>query len=173
MPSYTDAQLLCAYADVEDVVSVNGLVGALDDMRTGEPASVRKANLLERGSSRVRFYLSARYSDSVLQASVWVKWCAATICAYLAMMRKGMTPPPGFAMEYNEYMLQLKQIQDGAAPLPDGAPERITSMPTLSNVTVDGRYNVSKIRVETLTSVDYGQRDTVPKAAPYGPEWFQ
>lgn len=164
VPTYSADKLLCGRDEVNHVLSENGFNDALDDARIGEPKAFDVNAIFERGTADIRLRLSARYDDATLKASVWVKWAAAILCAYKVCMRKGLTPPPGFALEVDQLLKDLLAIQTGSIALPDGAPERITAMPTMSNVGINSRYNNAKIRVDTVTSPSYGARDVQPRA---------
>lgn len=141
--------------ELEHIWSEFGVDVRLDDDDDGVAQSGLVAAVLEEATVKVNYHLLARYSVATLAASAWVKWAAANIAACLLARRRGNPIPEAMQADCDEYLDALKEIKAGSTDLPADAglasPE-FDSMPSVSNLTVDGRYRRRKVRRVASTS---------------------
>jgi hypothetical protein len=142
----------CDQGDVEAVLSYDGVHASLDDDAAGLQLSAEEQERLTTkavgwATGRVNFYLLGRYPAADLAQSWTVNWWAAVLAAYFLRGRRG-NPPPGSVKEwYEESVEDMKAVQAGVLNLPDTG-LRNSGWPAWSNVRVDHRYLVRKLRVE-------------------------
>ncbi len=141
----------CLQAQVEVILSEEGVRNYLDDDRQGEAIASYVTDCIEMATAEIMMYCSARYSRETLQQSVWVKWTAATMTAYFITRRKGFESPASLVARYTSLIDTLKLIQQGGMSIPELA-ERNESAPAMSNVTIDSRFQTAKTRVERTIS---------------------
>lgn len=137
-------------ADVEALLSPDGVVGRVDDNATGTPTGTQTgyvASAINWATARVNQYCLGRY-DAIDLAQSWVvnEWCII-LAAYWLSCRRGNPAPGSFSDLYKEAMDDLKEIRSGAAQLPEIG-LRTAGWPAWSNVRVDSLYSLRKVRVE-------------------------
>ena len=145
----------CTSDDIETILSEFGLSVRLDDDENGCPDTGMATACIERGAVQINHYLLARYSVADCVSSGWVKWVNAIFAAREACARRMMPPPESLVAQCNEFMEELRFIRAGTHPLMgDDGPlaTRFDGLPTVSNMVVDGRYAVQKIRRKPQTS---------------------
>lgn len=149
---------LCTQANVEAILSQYGVEASLEDNADGMiDATVDGAasDFLEKASADVCFYLFQRYEIAAITASAWAKWTAAIFCARDMMTRRGNPCPDSLQREYDKREELLKAIALGTFSLPGDtglANPQFDESPTVSNMTVDGRYHRRKVRRVPTTS---------------------
>ena len=91
-------------------------------------------------------YLTQKYDiDLITSANEWVKWSTALVASVALLRRKGGAVPPGLQEAYEELREFLKGIQSGSLVAPGLT---LITQPgiSVSNVTMDDRYNRAKVR---------------------------
>lgn len=141
----------CSQDDVEEVLSEAGVLLRTDDDPEGVEDASKVTAVIEAASSRIDMFLLRRYSASSLQSSIWVKWCCAYLSACLLSKRRGNPCPESIGFECQQYVDWLKEIRDGLMDLPGVAPSSDV-LPSVSNFTVDARFNRAKVRRVQSTS---------------------
>jgi len=116
-------------------------------------------------TARVMSYASQRYNTSDLVNSWTVnQWATVIACRWLAK-RLFQAAPAGIESDYEEAMEELKAVKAGKLNI-DDVPTRTASWPSFSNVTLDDRFNIRKVRVEPVIS------DNVPTQYPQSVDWL-
>lgn len=143
--------LYCTRADVEAILSQEGVELRLDDDGSGQVASTELARLTTQGinyaSSRVNFYCLAKYEASELAKSWLVNEWATIIAARWLCSRRGNSPPESLENLYEQVLEDLKGIRSDEAQIPDIGP-RDAAWPAWSNISFDTRYQLRRLRVE-------------------------
>lgn len=145
----------CTAANIETLLSQFGVDSRADDDLDGSADDGIVDAAIEKASADVNLYLLARYSVADVAASAWVKWVTATFAVAGLSKRRGNPCPESISEQCEQYVEELKRIQDGKQPLiGDSGPvaPRYEDLPTVSNLIVDGRYRRSKIRRIPATS---------------------
>lgn len=160
MPNYCDID------EVENILSEDGVTNRTDDSPESVRADSEVTACIEQATSIINGYLSRRYSFSALATSTWIKWCCAYLSACRLAKRRANACPEPIAAECRQYLDWLKEIRDGVMDVPEIAPE-VDMLPTVSNLTVDGRFTRQKVRRVPSTSTGspptppVTQKDTV------------
>lgn len=140
-------------AEIQRIWSVEGAaVRASDDeygTETPEPEEGVWQDVIAEASDTIVLYVQNHYDSATLTTNAWVRRQAAWIGAYLLSMRRGN--PSVFTARYQEIIANLERIRTGQLQVP-GAVVRSNEAPALSNLIIDDRFRISKIRVVPQTS---------------------
>jgi len=145
------AYVYCVEADVNDLLSQEGVELRLDDDSTGAISTTERQVLTVKGiywaTSRVNLYLVPRYEASQLATSYIVnEWCTRFAARWLCS-RRGNSPPASIEDLYQEAKEEMADVLAGKMQVPDiGA--RSPEWPLWSNIRFDDSYGVRKLRVE-------------------------
>ena len=148
------ALLYCVQADVESLLSSQGVLGRLDDQFTGVVTPTEQnamTNALNYATSKVNYYLQPLYAVTDLATSwlVW-EWAVVIAAAWLAG-RRGNPVPDSLKKNADGCIKDMEDVRKGFQQLPDIG-YRTPGWPAWSNVRVDPRYRLRQIRVETPIS---------------------
>lgn len=145
------------------VVAVEGPIPAGAQARDSGVNAATGARLkvgCRKGTSRVKLYCNARYDDSQLALSGSVCDWATVIAARWLCMRRAQGVPKSLAVQYDEFMDDLKMVQAGALSIEDIG-TRGVDWPTVVNITVNPSYDYMRARVQPnmseQTPTAYGQ----------------
>lgn len=148
------AQLEYLYTDqaeINDLLSENGVNLRLDD---DDDAAVDADELVRitprivnKATARCNLYLLERYDANQLADSWMVHHWATVIGAYMVCQRRGNVIPESLQQEYDQCIEEMQAVKDGDMSLGD-VPQRESDQPTFSNVTIDDRYRVRRVRVQ-------------------------
>lgn len=154
--------ILCTQDDASDWLSIAGLESRFEDdlnqtFDTSE--SDRADRLILRASSVVSSYLAVRYNRAEFAGAnpptstpMFVRHCTAIVFTYFACARRQNPASGAIKEEYERVLEYLKQIQSGDLQL-EGVADSYNSLPFMSNPTVVGAANVTKIRILPTISV--------------------
>lgn len=131
-------------------VQVNAQAVALD---TGAnvAAARRLVKACQYGTSRVKLYCCTRYDDSQL-VMAWScnRWATALGAQWLCRRRR-QSAPKGIEEDAKEALREMALVNTGAMSIEDIG-TRTSGWPYMSNVDVDVRYEVARVRVIPLLS---------------------
>jgi hypothetical protein len=150
----------CSISEIEAIYSIFGVNARLDDDQDGY-GEVNVGAIIEQATSMMNRYLLKRYGVTAIAATTWAKWCCATLGAVLIARRRGNDVPQSILDERDDYLEALKAIGNGQEDLiaDDGpASTAYDETPTVSNLTVDGRFTRQKVRRVPTTSTGGGQK---------------
>lgn len=122
------ANTYCAIADVQDILSAEGVQLSVDDA----PPNVY-GDAIARACNRVDFFLFRRYEPSELAKSDLVKDWSAVLAAYYLRTRRGNPIPPGLAALLGDALEDMKQVQKGQNEIP-GIVMRRSYVPAMSKM---------------------------------------
>lgn len=176
MPPTPLLNVYCTEADIQSLLSQDGEVGRLDDWASGSIDSAQRCYLTQAinwASARVNFYCAAKYTTADLATS-WIvnQWATVLACDWLSRRRGNPSP---FSDLLEDVMQDMKDIRSGEAQFSDIG-LRTAAWPAWSNVRVDTRFPLRKIRVERvpgmseMTNAPYPKNDDL--IAPYIPPPF-
>lgn len=153
--------------DVQHRFSEAGITLRLDDV----PAD-RLAEVFEQVAGDVEDlidqYCQHFYLDEDLVNSPWVRRRASWLFCYFLSMRRGNAAI--FQARYNEIVDELERVGNGTLLIP-GLPRRADMTPALSNVVVDERFYISKVRVQpSISTGGTSGRQALSPVIPY--EWL-
>lgn len=157
-PSAATTYLYCVAADVENILSVDGDTGRLDDDDSGSLSATESGYLtraIQWATARVNLYLLGKYPAVDLAQSWIVNQYASIVAAYLVCSRRGNSAPASLKALYEETMEDLKQLRAGEIQLPDTA-MRTAAWPAWSNVNVSVLYTIKRVRVQKPISESRG-----------------
>lgn len=180
-PSSPPSYLFCTQADVESLLSADGLTGRLDDDESGTASAGELAYLTQAirwSTVRVQMYCNA-YPAEDLVNSWLVNWWASIIAAFMVSVRRGNPSASSLSDLHDAAMEDLKLVRSGEYTLPDVA-LRDSAFPAWSNMSCPavGR-SVAKLRVQTSISSRKGNQSgrivdglarivgDIEKSAPY------
>lgn len=146
--------LYCTTTEIQAIWSAFGVNARLDDDLDGV-ADQDVSAVIEQATSRINAYVLRRYAVTTCTASTWLKWCCATFSATLLARRRGNDIPDSLLTEAQEYRDALAEIKQGTLDLPaDDGPAIPYSdeTPAISNLTIDERFQQSKVRRVPRTS---------------------
>lgn len=113
-------------------------------------------------------YCQHFYLDDDLKNSPWVRRRASWLFCYFLSMRRGNAAI--FQNRYNEIIDELERVAAGRLLIP-GLPYRADMTPALSNLVVDERFYISKIRVQpSISTGGTSGRQALSPVIPY--EWL-
>lgn len=162
----------CTAANVEGVLSANGVKLRLDDDQDGAVSSAELEYLtFARGDATetVRFACWMKYADSWLATSNWVNTRATWLAAYALCDRRGNPCPDSIVDRCERYQEELDAIADGKRLIPM-LPLRTGLMPAYSNSRVDPRYQFRVLRVEKRSSSQHPS--SLPRVTDYTESFF-
>lgn len=151
------------YTEADSVrfwLSDDGLVGRLDDDQSGDNNDAELAFLTQAitwASARINLYCLGRHAAADLAASPIVSYWCSVIAAPMLAKRRGNPVPASLAQTYEEVMEDLKMVRSGEVSLADVA-TRDSSFPVWSNVRVDVRYDLAKVRKQRPISSSKGDQ---------------
>jgi hypothetical protein len=137
-------------SDFETLLSIDGLVGRLDDNSSGAidgPEPGYLGMVCNWSTAEVNKFCLGRYPAEGLAGS-WTVWNWAVVVGANWLSGRRGNPPPGSykdlaALAYEE----MKAVRSGEINLPDIG-LRTAAWPTFSNIRVSLLYNLRKARVE-------------------------
>lgn len=145
-------------ADIQALLSVDGLAGRVDDDNSGVSDSTETAYIssaIEWATARCNMFLASRYREQDLATSWAVNnWCII-LAAHWLSSRRGNPPPEAIRDLYEEAIEDLKAINAGTFQLNEIG-TRGAQWPAWSNVRVDCLAVLRKVRVERYLSEDKG-----------------
>jgi phage gp36-like protein len=115
-----------------------------------ELARINKA--INYASSRVNDYVLPRYQNPALLQTSWTvnRWATILACKWLAT-RRTQGCPGSLEEDYKEAQAEMQKVAVGQMQIGDiGTP--VAEWPAWSNVKVDARYWIKKLRVERTIS---------------------
>lgn len=148
-------------AELESIWSALGVTLRLDDDDTGANTGYETAVLEDvicEATETARALLMHRYADAEMEFNTWVRRRVSYLAAHLLSLRRGN--PAQFEARAEQVLKELRAIREGREWVPDAKP--LGNMaPSLSNLTVDYRYNRSQVRIDPQTSTggDAGDLD--------------
>ena len=148
---------LCTQAEIERVLSVNGVLDFADHDADGVQDDQVVEDAIQRASDELHLYLHDRYLPADLADCKLIKrWAAVGAAVYLCQTRNN--PPPEALEGLWEKIIAPEVglaavIGAGKHALP-GVPLRYDSRPSWSNLQIDRRYPTSKTRVKEVNSSD-------------------
>lgn len=137
----TKAECLRRYGDV-------GLKSIVQDLGASDTVEFW-TELTSEATDVINTYCLVFYNAADLYNSRWVRSRATWIGCYLLSQRRGN--PAQFIPRYQEIMEELLMVMEGRLMIP-GLATSNDFAPAMSNLQVDDRFAVSKIRVEQIIS---------------------
>ena len=144
----------CTSADLEALLSVDGLTNRVDDDNTGTQSATEAGYItaaINWATARINFFVASKYDKADL-ATDWVvnQWCVVLACHWLSTHR-GNPAPGSFKDAYKEAIEDMKSVRAGENQLDLGL--RTAAWPAWSNMRRDIRYPLRSLRVEKGISV--------------------
>ncbi len=140
----------CTQADVEDILSPDGVKLRLDDDRDENVSVVEQRRMtksIARASEEVNKYCFQKYTAANLATSNWVNQATALLAACYLCRARGNQIPESLEEERDEIKEELEAIRAGQLRLP-GVPLRRRLAPKLSQVRVSAHFQYKAIRKE-------------------------
>lgn len=143
----------CVKADVEDILSAEGVLWSSDDERDGIGNDTHVTNAIERARLWFMERLARFYASDTIAATSWGKWACARRAAIELMRRRGETVPVGLMEWAAETERYLQMVMSGGAVLPEV--EKLNEYGSVgwNNITHDQRPQRKQVRrVEDTSS---------------------
>lgn len=153
--------------EVENVISQVGVNLRLDDLDTSDSEDALEEYYID-ATLDIDTHAQHYYESSDLATSSWVRRRATYLACYYLSQRRGN--PALFQLRYNQIMEQLERVQLGEMLIP-GLPTRADMTPAMSNMVVDERFILSKLRVHpSISTGGTGSRQHLSYIIPF--EWL-
>lgn len=113
-------------ADVEDILSVEGVEYRIDDNENGNISTDDTAHVLKAinyADFIIQFRMKLKYFDATLASSDFITFCSAWIAAKWLCRRRGQSVPSSILDGVDEIMEMLNMIKDGHAAIPGVPPD--------------------------------------------------
>lgn len=162
MPVETLTYVYTSRAEMSRIASQAGIEGRLEDLIDDDQALLE---IMEEATDWVNQYVAMIYNESDLANSRWVRSRATWYACYLLTQRLGN--PPLFADRIDQYTEDLKSAMAQRIQIPR-LPVRSGMVPAMSNVIVDDRYNIHKLRVHQSISPGGTSGRQDPSYLPFG-----
>lgn len=143
MATETLAYTYTSQAEIERLHGKAGVANLLADLQGANIASLLE-EMIADATLTIDSYASQVYDQEDLATSRWVRSRATWIAAYRLSQRKGNNDL--YAQRYQEIIDELEKVKNLTLVIPN-IPTSSDMTPMMSNVSVDPRYNIRKIRV--------------------------
>lgn len=150
----------CEQADIEDVISIEGLLFRVDDDDDGQAETGLAGRAINKATDRVNLYLSGKYLPADLATSDYITDATSYLATCWICARRGNPVPESLASRCAEIIEELKLIAKGTLNLTDLV-QRTNQLPALSNLKWDGRFRAAKVRVQK--SISTGGESDLPQ----------
>lgn len=134
------------------------------DLRTDDEADPSQAitDAIYDATLQINTYCQGRYDPTYMAQSQWVRRNATYLACYFLSKRRGN--PEQYEGDYDRIMSQLQAVANGQIIIPN-LQVRSDFTPSMSNLRVDDRFSVNKIRVESTISTggSSGRQDVEPQ----------
>lgn len=149
----------CSQAEVERFFSAQGVTAFSDHDGDGNNDAEVVNDCINQATEELNLYCQQWYTPAVLDTSTLInRWCVVLATKFLCE-RRGNPVPDSVQQEFERIAAKLEQILAGTLKIP-GLAMRDDMRPSMSNLTVDRRYNRSQIRVTPQNSTDSPTRLT-------------
>ena len=126
-------------------------------------------DIVNEATDTVNLYLEKWYEPSDMAENLWVRRAATWVGAHLLSLRRG--DPGNYFDRYERIIAVLQEIWEGKRQVPRLA-QRADTSPAMSNLRVDQRFAVKKIRVqESISTGGTSSRQDLDSQYPWG-EWY-
>lgn len=129
---------------------VNALASALDS-GVNVAAARRLVKACQYGTSQVKLYCCTRYDDSQLVLAWSCNRWATTLGARWLCRRRRQSAPKGIELDAADAITEMMMVKSGALSIEDIG-TRTSGWPYISNLDVDVRYEIGKVRVIPVLS---------------------
>ena len=146
----TIAYLYTTQAEMERLYGRKGLAELINDIG-GANIAEWWIEIAADATTTIDAYASQVYNPVDLYTSRWVRTRATWIGCFRASQRKGN--PDLFSQRYDEIIEELEKVRTQELIIPN-LPTSSDLTPAMSNVFIDARYEIDKIRV--LSSISTG-----------------
>lgn len=131
-------------AEIERLYGKDGVARIIQDLGGTNIASLW-VEVIADATTFIDSYAMQVYDQVYLATSYWVRTRATWIAAFRLSQRKGNNDL--FAQRYDEIVEELEKVRAMSLMIPN-IPMSADMSPAMSNVEVDPRYNIKKIRVQ-------------------------
>ena len=149
----------CTQADVEDVLSQEGVVWASDDDRDGIMTEANVTNAIARARIHIMQYIGTKYASDAIAVTEWGQWVGAKRAVYELMTRRNEGVPASLQMWWEELLAFLERVAAGTMQIPDAEALQNFGGIAVSNVTHDMRPQIKQIRKVGPTSTAPNKSD--------------
>ena len=144
VPSY----LYTSRTEIESIFSTLAVTLRTDDLSAGDKTTFLN-ELIYFATETANLYLESFYDHVDLNDSYWVRRFTTYIAAYHAALRRGN--PGQFITVYNEALENFAAVKNGMMQVP-GLATKADFTPAMSNLVVDNRFRLHKLRVHPTIS---------------------
>ncbi|MGH9932600.1 MAG: phage protein Gp36 family protein [Pyrinomonadaceae bacterium] len=149
----------CDLSDVERLFSSYGVTAYSDHDGDGQADSEVVNDCINQATEEINLYCQQWYEPADLDNSTLInRWCTVMATTFLCE-RRGNPVPESLQAEFARIAEKLERILAGTLKIP-GLAMRDDMRPSYSNLTVDRRYQRSRIRVTRQNSSDAPTRLT-------------
>ena len=152
--------------EMQRLFSVEGITYRIDDV---EDPTLTIEDIIGESTEIINFYVNTFYEELDLSNSYLVRRWATWIACYLLSQRRGNSSQ--FESKYTEILEFLDAISQGNRIIPRLA-SREDFTPAMSNLHVDDRFKVHKLRVHPTISTGGSSGKTQDLSPRFPFEWL-
>ncbi len=143
MPTETLTYTYTTQAEIERLYGKTGVAAITADLQGTNIASMWE-EIIADATLTIDSYASQVYDQEDLATSRWVRNRATWLAAYRLSQRKGNNDL--YAQRYQEIIDELEKVKSLILIIPN-IPTSSDLTPAMSNISIDPRYNIRKVRV--------------------------
>lgn len=153
--------------EMERILSQIGVNLRIDDLDVAGSEGALESFYID-ATLTIDTYVQHYYEPQDLYSSYWVRLRASWLACYYLSQRRGN--PALFQLRYNQILEELERVQLGELVIP-GLPTRFDLTPAMSNIVIDERFTIDKIRVHpSISTGGVSSRQSLSPVIPY--EWL-
>lgn len=153
-------------AEVTRLFSSLGVENRVDDLTDAGDLEDLWEDITEDATSMINQYCENFYTSLDLNGSRWVRIRATYIACHILSYRRGN--PSLFRDRYEQILEELEKVSIGSLLIPS-LPTRSDFTPAMTNVAVNDKYYIDKIRVHSTIST--GGSSGRQSVQPYTPDY--
>lgn len=155
-------------SEMNELLSSVGVDFRLDDLSDPSSEDAVVLNIVSEATDMVNFYCGRIYDEVDLNDSMLARRWATWIGVYLLSQRRGN--PSLFEDRYQEVLAMMEKVTEGTFIIPR-LPTKADFTPAMSNLHVDDRFRVHKLRVHpTISTGGTSSRQDLSPRFPF--EWL-
>lgn len=148
-------QTYCAIADVESVLSAEGVTAFVDDDETGSRSTAEVAfvtTMIEFAAERINFRINMVYDLADVVGNGWLKYANSYMAAANLIQRRNLPLTPSLSNQVDQIIESLDRIEQGQARLPQQSPS-FDTLPTITNFAIElnNPNTATPVRVDAST----------------------
>lgn len=144
----------CDQDDIETILSVAGAQLRIDEDMDGVISAAEERIVpmcVSDAAETMMYYCSQKYTPEMMATSPWVSHRASWYACYVLCSLRANPVPESILGRLEAIQKELEEVRSGPGLIPN-LPLRMRLAPTVSNSTLDVRFQYKCIRIDPQTS---------------------